>query len=653
MLQTLPGTSLVTILDPRAHLAPLANYSDSEKILKCGISEILPSESTMSTLDFKHHGPADRESVGEGPQASTSQAFLAPCDSLPSEKTLGSMGNFTAVKISPIEKVPLDPFLKPVGIPPPATLREARLSPWWPQYQIAAGVEYDGHIKNGTWELVEKSSIPRGKNILRGKWVFDDKRDEKGKILKFKARYVAMGFTQKKGIDYTETFAGVVIGKSFRTMLIILNECPTFEMEHWDIKMAFTQAPIEEEIFMYQPELFENDSENFVCRLKKSLYGLKQAGKNWSDMLREMFREVGFFTFFSDPCVYFLQKGKAWCLCSTHVDDIFCLFNEEGKFLRNLLYEKISKKVDIENLGPVSWALKTAVLRDRKEGIIKISQEAFISEFLEKHEVRVPQKLQLVPTHDGQFLPKNFSESDQKIDETLKKRFQSIIGGLWWLTSISRPDIYYAVHRCSKMINSPNKILEKCLQKILLYLACTKSVGIIYQRKPLAPTLSGFVDAAFGSEDENFLSRIGYFYLFKGNLVSWVSENPTRIMTSSTEAECRGLVHFSKENLWHRQFHAELKLYPISAPTTVYEDNSSAITMSSDMGLPHKRSKHFGIEFAFFKQSVNLKEIQPVFVSTNDQPADMLTKTLLSSKFVKFREMVMGGEYLQNFFESK
>jgi hypothetical protein len=250
------------------------------------------------------------------------------------------------------------------------------------------------------------------------------------------------------------------------------------------------------------------------------------------------------------------------------------------------------------------------------------------------------------------FLPKNFDDGDDKVDENLKKIYQSQIGALWWLTTISRPDIYYGVHRCSKMINKPTKILGKCINKILLYLSCTKNIGIVYQRKTEAPTLSGFVDASFASEDENFLSRVGYFYLFRGNLVSWISENPSRVMTSSTESECRGLVHFSKENLWHRQFHQELAIYPITTPTTVYEDNSSSITMSNDLGLPHKRSKHFGIEFSFFKQSVVLKEILPVFISTDDQPADMLTKTLHPTKFIKFREMVMGGDHLQTHFDS-
>lgn len=172
-----------------------------------------------------------------------------------------------------------DPFAKPVGIAAPETLREAKQSPWWPQYRKAAEDEIKGHEDSKTWILVPHSSLPKGTNILRGKWVFDDKRGEDGKMTRFKARYVAMGFTQKKNVDYFDTFAGVVIGKSFRIMLAILNENSDNEFEHWDVKMAFTQAILHENIYMFQPECFEKDGKNFVCKLLKSLYGLKQSAK--------------------------------------------------------------------------------------------------------------------------------------------------------------------------------------------------------------------------------------------------------------------------------------------------------------------------------------------------------------------------------------
>jgi hypothetical protein len=363
-----------------------------------------------------------------------------------------------------------------------------------------------------------------------------------------------------------------------------------------------------------------------------------------------MFREAGFAQLFADPCVYHCKSGDAWCVCSTHVDDIFVLFNLGGKKFQDILFAKISSEVEVVDLGPVTWALKTNILRDRVAGIMKITQESYVNELLEKHSVDVS-KTEWIPTHDNLFLP-CVGESEKKIDESKKKQFQAQIGALWWLTSISRPDIYYAVHRCSKLQNQPNEMLGKCLQKILMYLSTTRNIGIVYYRRPESPTLSGYVDASFATEDEAY-SRIGYFFLFKGNLVSWISENPSRVMTSSTEAECRGLVQFAKENIWQRQMHTELALFPLSGPTVVYEDNKAAITMSNDPGTPHKRSKFFGIEFAFFKQSVELGEIKPEYVPTEVQPADMLTKTLPRPKFSIFRDMMMGGEQLQSHFERK
>ena len=201
------------------------------------------------------------------------------------------------------------------------------------------------------------------------------------------------------------------------------------------------------------------------------------------------------------------------------------------------------------------------------------------------------------------------------------------------------------------MQNAPNMLLKKCLDKILLYLSTTKHIGIVYQRKSIdIDNFSGFVDASFASEKNN-ASRIGYFYLFRGNLISWTSETPVRCVTSSTEAECQGLVYFSKENVWQRKLHKELNLYSIEAPTKVYEDNAAAILMSNNPGISHKRSKHFDIEFSYFKQSVSMNEIKPIFVRTDQQPADMLTKTLLPSKFIEFREMMMGNEVLQRHFQ--
>jgi hypothetical protein len=572
---------------------------------------------------------------------------------------LAQAANFANFPISePDEKnfsqlLPKKPvFDKPLSIEAPATLREAKISPWWPFYKKAIEAEYDGLIESKTFEKVFIKDVPHEKNILRGKWILSDKRGEDGKIQKFKARFVAMGNTQKHLIDYDETFAGVMVSKSFRIMLSILNEDPLYEMEHWDVKMAFTQAPLEDEIFMYEPEGFETEGEKMVWRLLKSLYGLKQSARNWQLLLKTYFLQNKISPTHADPCVYLVKNEKGFCMVSTHVDDIFVLFNEAGKVFRDSLFESILKDIPIENLGPVSRALKTSILRDREKGILKISQEQYCREFLER---AGPSKFPPLksPATNPNF-PEDHSHDDSldRVDESLKKNFQQDIGAFWWLAQISRPDIYFAVHRCAQMVHKPTKRLGQRIQKIKDYLSLTPSVGIIFEKHQNSPTLSGYVDAAYASEPDS-QSRVGYFFLFKGNLVSWCSENPSRKMTSSTEVECRGLVTVGKENLWHLQLQREIGLFAVNEPTIVYEDNTASITMSSDLSTPHKRSKHFGIEWSFFKDSVEHGEIKPVYVSTDLQPADIMTKAIVSSKFADFRDMIMGANFRQHHFDNE
>ena len=381
-----------------------------------------------------------------------------------------------------------------MSIGPPLTFREAKLSPWWPQYKGAMDVEYGGLTENRTYDVVKRISMPRGTNLIRGKWIFSDKRGEDGKVIKFKARWLACGYSQVLGVDFKETFAGVVVAKSFRIMLVILNEDAQNEMEHWDVKMAFTVAPLEETLYMVEPEGYERvpKGEN-VCLLKRSLYGLKQSARTWQLLLETYFLQNGFSRSKADACFFFrviFSKGeKSFCLVSTHVDDIFVLFNKTGKIFRDELFKKILTDIKIENLGPISWALKTLILRDRLSGKIKISQELFTREFLAK-EAELPRLFPGIksPATNPNF-PENFLPCDRldKIDESLKGNFQKDIGSFWWLAQISRPDIFYATHRCAKLVNSPCPRLGQRIQKIKDYLSLTPTLGVVFSRHLDAP----------------------------------------------------------------------------------------------------------------------------------------------------------------------
>jgi len=132
---------------------------------------------------------------------------------------------------------------------------------------------------------------------------------------------------------------------------------------------------------------------------------------------------------------------------------------------------------------------------------------------------------------------------------------------------------------------------------------------------------------------------MGYFYFFQGNLVSWASENAKRVMNSSTEAECYGLYEVARENFWQRQVQSELPFYDKVPATLVYEDNQSSIALAGNEGAPHKRTKHFGLNWAYFKECMKLTM---VYVPTEKQAADFLTKPLTFAKFTTHRGNVMG-----------
>jgi len=337
-------------------------------------------------------------------------------------------------------------------------------------------------------------------------------------------------------------------------------------------------------------------------------------------------------------------------VCSTHVDDIFALCNEAGRAERSQLLEAFRARVEIDNLGPVSWALKTQVLRDAQAGILKISQERYVNETLELHYPKM-----LTMTGAAQRTPyyvKLPEDGDETPREDLKKSMQSKIGALWWIAQISRPDIIMPLHWCSKEINKPTQGLSKRVECIFRYLSSTKDLGIVYKRPTLdTPVLSAYVDASFAGEAES-ASRIAYLYLFQGNLVSWTSDNPRRVMTSSTEAECYGLYEVARENVWQRQMQEELPFYNKIPATSVYEDNQSTMALLKNDGPVHKRVKHYGVNWSYVKECKSRGELTVSYVPTEEQAADFMTKTMTGPKFKTHRKTVMGDDEAQNFFNA-
>jgi len=419
-------------------------------------------------------------------------------------------------------------------------------------------------------------------------------------------------------------------------------------MEHWDIKQAFVNAPLSQTLYMHPVAGFGMDGK--VLRLKKALYGTKQAAREWQSFLKSKLVEIGGVPCLKDECVYIFREGEGWLYLSTHVDDLFPLFNPDGKCIRDKVFEHLSKSFVVEARGEVAWALSTKIERDANKGILKISQEEDINSLLREFglgEVAVAPTPMIDKGADADISDADLPKTEEEKRAVAGFQFRNIIGKIWWLALISRPDVTLAVHRCACWQNKPSAKLKRWLLRIVGYLKGSKQWGLVFERSKYDPRmpLMGMCDASFAGEEKS-KSRYGILFYCAGALVHWASARTSRIVSSTTEAEVHGLVHLGKENVWEREFHTVLKYFADVAATTVYQDNTAAIALSTKAPC-HKRSKHFGIEFDMFKEYVQLGEMKIEHMQTDDLTADLLTKALAIDKFQKFRANMMGEESVQ------
>ena len=192
-------------------------------------------------------------------------------------------------------------------------------------WKKAMNQEMESMYSNKVWELVE---APNGVKPIGCKWIYKRKRGVDGRVETFKARLVAKGFTQKEGIDYEETFSPVAMLKSIR---ILLSIAAVLDYEIWqmDVKTAFLNGHLEENIYMQQPDGFiQKGQEHMVCKLQRSIYGLKQASRSWNIRFDQAIKSFGFIQNIDEPCVYKKIQGKSVAFLVLYVDDILLIGND-------------------------------------------------------------------------------------------------------------------------------------------------------------------------------------------------------------------------------------------------------------------------------------------------------------------------------------
>lgn len=477
--------------------------------------------------------------------------------------------------------------------------------------------EYRSLLENNTWKLV---NLPDGKNLVGCKWVYKVKTDADGKINKYKARLVAQGFSQKYGVDYDQVFAPVAKHATFRILLSIA-AIKKMDVYHFDAKTAFLNGELEEEIYMRQPTGFIDDKNpNKVCLLKRSIYGLKQSARVWNQTLHNVLIKANLKQSKADNCLYTLENSLFILI---YVDDILIISSDKNYV--NRIQNILNTNFHIDNLGLISNYLGIRVTKENN--IYLIDQTKYILEVVKKFDLQNSKDsiIPISPTYhkqpEGEKLPTN-------------EKYRAAIGCLLYISTNTRPDISAAVNILSQKVENPTQADWDEVKKLIRYLKGTSTLKLKLGEKSSTSELIGYADANWAEDRLTRKSNSGYIFLFNG-VISWSCKRQDCVALSSTEAEFIALSEACKEAIWIQRVLKDLN-WNRSQPTTIYEDNQSAIKLIADEKLS-SRSKHIDTKTYFVKDYVEKKLVQVQFCPTEEMLADLFTKGLPKEKFIMFR----------------
>jgi hypothetical protein len=543
--------------------------------------------------------------------------------------------------------------IKVADLPPlPKTMEEATAPdrPDRDKWIAARDVEIQSYYDREIWEPLWINQKDKSYNLISSKWVFDYKQDSEGYLLRYKVRGVARGFTQKEGIDYNETFSPVVKIQSVRLMLAVALMY-NLEIDCMDVSTAFLYGELDELVYMKPfPGMAETNAEGkiLIFRLKKSLYGLHQASRQWNKTLADFLIDEGFTKCQTDPCVFWRinQSTKEMEMVLVYVDDLIIMSNK--KELTAAMKERFKSKFKMTDQGPAEWILGLKVRR--VENGIFVNQAQYAMDMLieagmwdmEVKGHRIPVTTKSTPmsstwTHDP-LSPRLYGDDITK--------YKSFLMKLSYLAQQTRPDIAYAVNTLAQFQIEPRECHWRAIIHLLRYVRGTHDLGMFYHRNsdPMALFTNdqnlleredapiGYADASYAEENDR-KSRSAFVFMFCGVAILWYSKKQSVVALSSTEAEYYALGECVKEALWLRNILQELSI-SMNGPTIIMEDNQSTIAIANNP-IHHQRVKHLDVKSHFLRDHIEKGDVELVYCPTEDQIADLLTKPLSASQHWK------------------
>jgi transposase InsO family protein len=502
-----------------------------------------------------------------------------------------------------------------LSIEEPTSFEEAMASPQADFWFEACTNEIASLHSNHTWDLVP---LPSGSKAIPVKWVFKIKRDAHGNIERFKARLVAKGFAQREGIDFNEVFAPVSKHTTLRTLLSLVAS-EDLELRQIDVTTAFLNGELEETIYMKQPPGFESGPLSTVCHLRKSLYGLRQAPRQWHIKLTTVLEEMGFTPSESDPGLFVQHFKSETTYMLVYVDDL--LIATKSKTTADNVVNNLCSAFDIRDLGNASVFLGMQITRDRAAKTLKLDQSKMTRELVAKYGMTAC-KAKSTPLAVGVDLI-----SEEPNLDTEQHNYAELIGSLLYLSVCTRPDIAQSVGALARFMSKPSTSHWTAATGVLRYLSGTIALGITYSA---SAGLIGYCDADFAGNRDTRRSTTGYVFIFNGGAISWSSRLQPTVAASTTEAEYMSASMATKEALWLRKLFSDFDCPVGTVP--IISDNQAALSLLKNP-ISSNRSKHIDVIFHFARERVARGEVSFSYVNTNFNWADVFTKALPPHKF--------------------
>ncbi|CAI7729341.1 unnamed protein product [Closterium sp. NIES-53] len=512
-----------------------------------------------------------------------------------------------------------------LDIPTPRSYAEAIEGPYSSQWQAAMDADMASWKSTGTYV---DAVPPPGANIVSGVWIFRVKRPP-GSSPVFKARYVARGFSQRQGVDYFQTFSPTPKMTTLRVLLHVAAH-RDYELHSLDFSTAFLQGSLHKEIWLRRPlgltGTFPPDTQ---WSLRRPVYGLRQAPREWHDTLRTTLAALGFAPSTADPSL-FLRTDTSLppFYILVYVDDLVFATADTAALAH--VKSELQKRHTCTDLGELRSYLGLQITRDRARRTITLTQSHMVQQVLQRFGFTYssPQATPLPNRHSLSALP-----SDESVESS--GPYPELVGCLMYLMTCTRPHLAYPLSILARYV-APGRHRPEHMaaaKRVLRYLCSTSGRGLVLGgRSPVV--LTGHADASWADDQATQRSSQGYTFSLGSGSVSWRATRSSSVLGSSCEAEIYAGAMAAQELRWLTYLLTDLGEPPRSPPV-LYVDNKAMLALCREQRLEH-RIKHIALRYFLARELQQRGQLRLAYVASEANTADVFTKALAPGDHQRF-----------------